>query len=158
VCTGGRKCIRSKRYGITRYTTPRGRRSRPPSRFGYKSPGETGEEQSRKEFVPGEISEEESGSEEELGEPQRSNQENQIRHIKELIADVEQQIQFAQEEQEVVEQGDNEHRLHNSAEYGALLEWLDETKDLLKRLLFFTEFFRKSIRKWKAEVTRKNEV
>jgi hypothetical protein len=73
-------------------------------RFGeVEPPAETGKEQSRKEFVPSDSDGEEStGSEEE--EPHSSNQQKQISHIKELIADVEQQVQFAQEEQEVVNQ------------------------------------------------------
>jgi hypothetical protein len=127
-------------------------------RFGeVEPPAETGKEQSRKEFVPSDSDEGESTGSEEEEEPHSSNQQKQISHIKELIADVEQQVQFAQEEQEVVNQdANNEHRLHNLAEYRTLLEWLDERRELLQRLLYFTELFHKSIRQWNAAVRRKD--
>jgi hypothetical protein len=52
----------------------------------------------------------------------------------------------------------NEHRLHNLAEYQTLLEWLDERRDLLQRLLYFTDLFHKSIRQWNAAVRREDTV
>jgi hypothetical protein len=85
------------------------------------------------------------------------NQREQLKHIRELITDVEHQTQLATEEQDVVKQTNNEHTAHNFEQYNLLLEWLDGRTDLLERLLTNTELNYTSIRKWAAARTNKDE-
>jgi hypothetical protein len=110
------------------------------------------------EFVPEDDSlEEGEDSPEEGEEPTYSNQREQLKHIRELITDVEHQTQLATEEQDVVKRTNNEHTAHNFEQYNLLLEWLDGRADLLERLLINTELYYTSIRKWAAARTNKDE-
>jgi hypothetical protein len=114
-------------------------------------------EQTGEEFVPEDESPEEDDSPEDFEEPTYLNQQEQLKHIRELITDVEHQTQLATEEQDVVEQTKNEHTAHNVEQYNLLLEWLDGRADLLERLLINTELYYTSIRKWAAARTNKDE-
>jgi hypothetical protein len=101
--------------------------------------------------------EEEEESPEEFEEPAYSNEQKQLKHIRELITDVEYQTQLATEEQDVVERTNNEHTAHNFEQYNLLLKCLDGRADLLERLLINTELYYTSIRKWAAARTNKDE-
>jgi hypothetical protein len=157
VCTGERKCITNKHHGIiynSEWTI------QPSSIKIWRSfrPEDKGKEQTGEEFVPEDDSpDEEEDSPEEFEKPTYSNQREQLKHIRELITDVEHHTQLATEEQDVVERTNNEHTAHNFEQYNLLLEWLDGRADLLERLLTNTELYYTSIRKWAAARTNKDE-
>jgi hypothetical protein len=80
-------------------------------------------------YTPRHTPEDEEDSPEEEEETSYSNRQKQLKHIKELITDVEHQTQLATEEQDVVEQANNEYTAHNFKQYNLLLESLDGKAD-----------------------------
>jgi hypothetical protein len=75
-------------------------------------------------------------------------QEEQLRHINDLIEDVDSKTQTVRDEQKLIEdKKENEHREHNVEQYEIQLEWLDNPRDLLKDLLEATQHWYKSIRR-----------
>jgi hypothetical protein len=107
------------------------------------------------EFIPGNSSEEETSGTEESDEdiklgnkPFLKKQEEQLRHIYDLIEDVDSKPHTVRDEQKVIEDNkENEHREHNVEQYEIQLEWLDDQRDLLKDLLEATQHWYKSIRR-----------
>jgi hypothetical protein len=76
------------------------------------------------------------------------NKRNSLRHINDLIEDVDSKTQTVRDEQRVIEDNkENEHREHNVEQYEIQLEWLDDQRDLLKDLLEATQHWHKSIRR-----------
>jgi hypothetical protein len=76
------------------------------------------------------------------------NNKEQLRHINDLIEDVDSKTQTVRDEQQVIEDNkENEHREHNVEQYEIQLEWLDDQRDLLKDLLEATQHWHKSIRR-----------
>jgi hypothetical protein len=75
-------------------------------------------------------------------------QKEQLRHIYDLIEDVDSKTQTVRDEQKVIEDNkENEHREHNVEQYEIQLEWLDDQRDLLKDLLAATQHWYRSIRR-----------
>jgi hypothetical protein len=114
-----------------------------------------GKEPTGAEFIPGNSSEEDTSGTEESDEdiklgnkPFLKKQKEQLRHIHDLIEDVDSKTQTVRDEQKVIEDNkENKHREHNVEQYEIQLEWLDDQRDLLKDLLEATQHWYKSIRR-----------
>jgi hypothetical protein len=127
----------------------------PPTRFSENPKENLGKEPTGAEFIPGNSSEEETSGTEESDEdiklgnkPFLKKQKEQLRHIYDLIEDVDSKTQTVRDEQKVIEDNkENEYREHNVEQYEIQLEWLDDQRDLLKDLLEATQHWYKSIRR-----------
>jgi hypothetical protein len=124
-------------------------------RFSENPAENLGKEPTGAEFIPGNSSEEDTSGTEESDEdiklgnkPFLKKQKEQLRHIYDLIEDVDSKTQTVRDEQKVIEDNkENEHREYNVEQYQIQLEWLDDQRDLLKDLLEATQHWHKSIRR-----------
>jgi TolA-binding protein len=102
-------------------TTRSARISKPPTRFSENPKENLGKEPTGAELIPGNSSEEatsETGESDEdielSNKPLLKKQQEQLRHIYDLIEDVDSKIQTVRDEQKVIEDNkENEHREHN---------------------------------------------
>jgi len=102
-------------------------------------------------LIPEDSSEEENpelSSEEEQEPHYKKQQEKQLSHIKELIADVENQTQLLNDETEVVDDNkEDPNWLYNLEQYLTVVSWLDNHYDLLDKLQQTAEDYYESIQK-----------
>jgi hypothetical protein len=129
--------------------------SRPPTRFSENPEENLGKEPRGAEFIPSNSSGEDSSGTEESDEDIKlgdnlflKKPKEQLRHIYDLIEDVDSKTQTVRDKQKVIEHSkESEHRGHNVEQYEIQLEWLDDQRDLLKDLLKATQHWYKSIRR-----------